>query len=622
MPHLIAQEGPLKGLVLDLEDGEEWIVGRDPDEADLLAEDATVSRKHVRITKSGDEFFLKNISRTSPTLINDEPIQPNVPLRAGDKIKIGENIFVFSDEAAPASKEAPPQKASGGYDNIFGDLEEPELPPEPEPLETAAPVESEEPRAAKSAYDTIFEDIEAESEMPFNLLAETPLVLKVIGGPNAGAEIGLEKGRSYLLGKDSSSCDIVFQDLSVSRSHARLSVSESGIIDLEDLGSKNSTIINGSPITEKKIVTSQDLIAMGTTVFLIIDREAAQETIFSPAIPAYESVSTAEKAAALPVEEKPEAAAIEEEPREIDWKQEKIPSKHLVLAGAAAAVFLIVFISFFSLFKSENIELAVKLPHDAIQEALAPYPAVHYAYNPDAQKLFLAGHVLTNVDFQELLFNLQQIHDIAAMENNIVVDEGVSKAMNEILSAHSEWQGISIAAAEPGRFIAQGYVKTAEEAALAAEYLVINFPYVDQLQNRIVVEDLLRIQIQSMLIASGLGNVSSQVANGNVLLTGSYPASHDSALEKAISHINKLQGVRSVRSFATSVSGQSGGTDITKQYAVTGTALHDAKGYSAIINGRIYTIGQSIDGMSITSIGSDTIFLEKDGLKYRISFTR
>src|SRR5208337_2630439 len=134
----------------------------------------------------------------------------------------------------------------------FGDLEKPELPPEPEPVEEAMPEPEaaaeeapEEPPAAekeiaKTAYDTIFEDIGAPSEMPFNLaVPEPPLILKVIGGPNAGAEIGLDKGRTFLLGKDPTTCDIVFQDLSVSRNHARITVTPEGIVELEDLGSKN-----------------------------------------------------------------------------------------------------------------------------------------------------------------------------------------------------------------------------------------------------------------------------------------------------------------------------------------------------------------------------------------------
>ena len=31
--HFIAEEGPFAGLILNFDEGEEWIIGRDPDEA-------------------------------------------------------------------------------------------------------------------------------------------------------------------------------------------------------------------------------------------------------------------------------------------------------------------------------------------------------------------------------------------------------------------------------------------------------------------------------------------------------------------------------------------------------------------------------------------------------------
>ena len=42
-------------------------------------------------------------------------------------------------------------------------------------------------------------------------------MLKVVSGPNSGAEFNMQKASTYILGKDPSLCDIVFQDLSVSQ---------------------------------------------------------------------------------------------------------------------------------------------------------------------------------------------------------------------------------------------------------------------------------------------------------------------------------------------------------------------------------------------------------------------
>ena len=75
--HFIAEEGPLAGLILNLDEGEEWIVGRDPDEADFVVEDSKVSRKHARITKRHEGFFIENLSRGNPLLINGAADQRN-----------------------------------------------------------------------------------------------------------------------------------------------------------------------------------------------------------------------------------------------------------------------------------------------------------------------------------------------------------------------------------------------------------------------------------------------------------------------------------------------------------------------------------------------------------------
>jgi adenylate cyclase len=54
--------------------------------------------------------------------------------------------------------------------------------------------------------------------------------------------------QSVLIGRDSSQCDVVLADTSVSRRHARLSVGGNNTLQIEDVGSTNGTSINGEPI--------------------------------------------------------------------------------------------------------------------------------------------------------------------------------------------------------------------------------------------------------------------------------------------------------------------------------------------------------------------------------------
>lgn len=627
--HLIIEEGPHRGLVLNLQEGEDWVIGRDPDEADFVIEDSTVSRKHARLSKTQEGIYLKNLSRVNPTLVNDAEHEERILLKEGDRVQIGNHVLLFSEEAipeiaAPPKKPKKKKKKEAGYDDIFGSLEEsePELEKveEPEAVEVVEekpilPEEAAEEEAREpTAYDTIFEDT-GEEELPFNLIAATPLILKVISGPNAGAEIGVEKGRSYIIGKDPGSCDIVFQDLSVSRHHARLSVSEDGVIEIEDLGSKNGTAVNGAPIGDKRVITPQDLIALGTTVFLIIDREAPQETIYSPMVPSYEAPKSPEEVA-VAAEESARAAA----PAAKDWKREPIPTKYLIAACSFAAIFLIVFLSFFSLFKSKGIEITQKEPVEEIQEALAKFKDVQFSFNPGSGKLFLVGHVQTGVEYQEMHYRVSQIPFILSSEDNVVIDELVAKTMNDIIATNAAWKGVSIQVPEAGKFAAIGYIQTNANGVALTEYLSVNFPYLDRLQNQVVIEENLNTELQGILTASGFGAVTFQLANGSVILSGVYSEKMESEYKSFMKHINAIPGIHSVKNFAVATHPNAAGIDLTSQYQVTGSSMFDGHGYSVVLNGKIYTLGDMVDGMKITNIEPRTILLEKDGLKYKIDY--
>ena len=89
-----------------------------------------------------------------------------------------------------------------------------------------------------------------------------------------------------------------------------------------------------------------------------------------------------------------------------------------------------------------------------------------------------------------------------------------------------------------------------------------------------------------------------------------------------MAEFNKLDGIQSVKNFAVASLPSQASIDLTQQYKVTGSSLHDSHGYSAVINGRIFTIGDALDGMKISAIEPNAILLEKDGLKYKIDYTR
>ena len=95
MPKLIAEDGKLKGLVLALDQGEEWLIGRDPDTCQFLIEDPLVSRHHAIFKQTNHVVTLENLSETNPIKINDEQIDGPQTLKEGDEVKIGGTNFRF-----------------------------------------------------------------------------------------------------------------------------------------------------------------------------------------------------------------------------------------------------------------------------------------------------------------------------------------------------------------------------------------------------------------------------------------------------------------------------------------------------------------------------------------------
>ncbi|HPU35877.1 MAG TPA: DUF3662 and FHA domain-containing protein [Bacillota bacterium] len=87
-------------------------------------------------------------------------------------------------------------------------------------------------------------------------------VLEVDEGPEQGRIFPL-KGVNILIGRRED-CQIVFNDTSVSRRHARLELHR-GRYTIQDLGSTNGTLVNGVRITSK-VLEPGDVLTFGTTI--------------------------------------------------------------------------------------------------------------------------------------------------------------------------------------------------------------------------------------------------------------------------------------------------------------------------------------------------------------------
>ena len=535
--YLVCEDGPSVGLIIPLETGEEWIIGRDPAHCQIVLEDPMVSRKHASIHLIDNTFTLENLSEVNPIKINGE-LGLRFDLHEDDTIQIGNNYFRFSETS---------------------------------PEESAS---KQEPIA------------EVPTLLPFTIGSPSRFFLKVLSGPNQGAEFGMSKEHTYVLGKDASA-DIVFQDLSVSHRHAKLSISPSGEALIEDLSSRNGIIINGLKIEEPTILPPGGVVSIGTTVFLYVDKEASEQTIYSPSPRFYESTE--------------EDQSIQTENQETslspkNWKETFIPTKHLVFGGTFSALIVIGLISLISLFNSQSIApLAVNTTAE-INKALLHFPNVQYSYNSATGKIFLIGHVLTEVEYAEMNYLLKSLPFINSMEDTVIVDEGV-------------WQE-------------RGYLQSEADAIPLQDYINLNFPYLNLLDNQVIVENTLQTQVENLLIASGFTSVELQMGNGEVILSGKVNEKKKNQFGDVVTQLQEIPGIRVVKNFVVFASETTSLVDLTSKYTVMGSSKLGNMSQYILIGGKILAVGDALDGMTITAISSNEIMLDKEGIKYKIDYNQ
>lgn len=666
----IAEEGLLKGLILSLDKGEEWSIGRDPEQATLVIEDAKVSRKHLICRRTPEGYVIENLSDTNPVLVNDQPFSGPKLLQEGDKVTIGGTVFHFYPEGAPPSYAFEPEYAFESEDAFLDDFEEDEelakpeeempseeLPPLNEAAEEEAPEEkleaqeqeseekeeerpfeepetSEEPPQEEEAFeeeafyapiedeeDLAREEIFSEPEEPevtIDLTPSTRFLIKVIAGPNTGAEFALDLDRQYLIGTDPGTCDLIFNDLSVSREHARLTINKEGEIRIDDLGSRNGVVVDKERIIAPKKLAPNAVVSLGTSAFLLIDREAPSETIVAPI---FEAPAEEEEALEEEAEEEEKAVpAVAKKPRRT------VAAGSLLLALFIAGLAVLFGIGMVSLLQTHDV-VAEKQDYQAeIQNILKDYPAVQYTYNVSSGKLFLMGHVKTAVEMNELLYKIKGLMFIRGVENNVVNDEAVWQEMNILLSKIPEFKGVSMHSPQAGVFVISGYLKTDRQAANLIDYLNVNFNYLNRLQNRVVVEQQIVEEVTAHLTQHGFGAVTTAFSTGELLLTGYVNSTQTYEYESLVDSFDEIPGVRSIKNFVVAVSPEQGVIDLNKRYPgkyrVTGFSKHGDVNINVVINGRILTRGDKLDSMTITSIQPHTIFLEKDGLKYKIEYNK
>lgn len=496
-------------------------------------------------------------------------------------------------------------------------------------------------------HDTLFDEEDTEKQelthVDFDLLDTTGRwFLKVLSGPNTGAEFSMQHGTSYLVGTDGATCDIVFQDLSVSRQHARITIDTQDHVTIEDLNSRNGSFIDGEKLVGKKAISANVLVSMGTTTFMLIDREGERQTIVSPVLQPVSQEKKEELQAGrekeLPAAQKTsedlgplkeavlgplqsEVERIKEKERKEARVSQAISA--LVVLASITGLLIVIGVGTTFLFKTQEVaQERVENPDKVIGKALEDFPSVRYSYNPGNGKLLLLGHVLNAVDRSRIIDSLQELKFITQIDySNVVIDELVWREINQLIAKNPNWRGVTVSSPSAGKFVMSGFLKTRKQAEELNDYISQNFQYLDLLERRVIVEEEVKAQIIQKLTDAGFRNVQITFADGDLTVTGSISHGLMPKYTAVAAELKTIPGVRTLRSYVSEVAPEQAMINITDRYQVTGHSLQ-GNNLTVVINGRILMKGDILDGMTITDVQPNAVFLDKEGVKYRIDFNQ
>lgn len=625
---LIPQNSALQTIEADISDKSRIQIGGAG--TDLLLEigqEVEGTWLEVELTDSG---YLLSSSR-SDVLVNDLLASTPLPIDDGDLVQIGEELFSFAlPEKEESSEKAEEIEESAG-EEAQQDLSEKDK----ELLDTIANEGTDRDRSSEESFLESDDDIFAASHSSGQSegmggqgvqgvevdLETSHWLLKVLTGPNSGAQMNLQDGKSYLVGSDSS-CDIVLTDLSVSKKHLSLTPHESGMVEIEDLSSRNGVLISGEKIQGKVEQENSALITAGATTFMVVDRLKEQQTIVTPSVMPQENV---EKTLSSGKSSKKKGDSKKKTEKKLPFSLERFRvGKKALFIGLGALFALTLSYTVISLFDEETVIIKRERGPGQLQQLTAlleEYPHFEFQFTEATGTLELSGHILTQQEKNQITSRLKALPFIQKLDTtNLVVDEIVWQQFN--FSLEKNFQGVSLSGEIPGEFLLSGTIRTQAQAEDLNRYLSVNFPYNQLLINRVIVEEQLSSAINDRLQKIAPNELLGELNNGELVLVGTVAQASQREFEEFLGQLRTMPGISSVRNLVVEQTRDdgSGYIDISDQYEVTGFSKEVDANVNIIINGRILKRGDTIDQMTIISIRPKFVILERDKIQYRIQY--
>lgn len=452
-------------------------------------------------------------------------------------------------------------------------------------------------------------------------------LLKILAGPNSGAQMNLDEGKSYIVGSEASSCDIVLTDLSVSKQHLKLSLEQEGKLVLEDLKSRNGVLINGEKVETVSTQTGSALVTLGSTTLLLTDRQAQQKAIFTPPIPIKEHSAPQETTLpntqpTTPSSDGPQARVTSS--LKVGQLTGLLQNRWSFGAAIAGCVLLLTTLVLTLTLMRERPELhqAPAWENQVLSGLLEPYP-FSFTFNAQEDRVALQGHVSSLAVRNEAVEKIKaRLPQLDVDTHNLIIDDALCREFNQVLTRN--WPEITLTSKAPGSFALSGVFAEQDQLDKLKQYMKVHFPFASQLEFDVLAVDATTVQVNRQLQEIAPGELVGQFRGQDLLIAGTIPPNKQSDLEKFIDDARALPGISKVENLSVLRSvgdDDQNAIDLSGRYAVNGVTRRSNIDVAVMINGRIVQRGDLLDEMLVLSIRSDAIILQRQGVRYRINYS-
>ena len=221
--------------------------------------DTSVAPAHAVLRMENGRYVIEDQGSPAGTLVNGQPMQRTV-LKDGDIIQLGGTRLGFREKAT-ASRFAPPVD--------LREAAKPSIPTSDRICPYCGSMKDAQGNCActvGAAIQSPATPIPPAAAQPSSSPAPTGLLRLVgVSGPYAGQSFELPPSGELTVGREEGREICLQADSTVSRMHARVSISPAGVV-LMDEGSLNGTFVNDARISRQPL-TVGDMIQIGNTKF-------------------------------------------------------------------------------------------------------------------------------------------------------------------------------------------------------------------------------------------------------------------------------------------------------------------------------------------------------------------